>query len=459
VGERGILPAGSFLSILGPELGARAFCAVPTLFWLHLSDGMLLGTVVAGMGLSLLLLFDLAPGPILLVLWFLYLSIVSVGQEFFSFQWDGLLLEAGLLAVLAAPWRWRPRFTSLPAPPAFPLFLLRWLLFRFILLNGLVKLSSGDPSWRDLSALSFHYFTQPLPSPVSWWFHHLPLGFHQTSAVVLFAVELGTPFLIFGGWRLRRIAFGGIVGLQGLILLTGNLAFLNWLTIVLAFLLLDDACFVRSRRLEEALIRPAPACRLGPARRVVTYGLGGFLLAWSVLVSFERLTPFSLPGWLETAEAYVDPWRSVNPYGLFAVMTKSRTEITIEGSNDGVHWQAYPFRYKPGAAQAAPGWIAPYQPRLDWQMWFAALSNGEKTPWFPNLLARLLLGSPDVLRLFAANPFPDHPPRLVRALSSTYRFTTPQERAATGAWWKVEPAGWYYPAISLRAPAHPVAKP
>ena len=460
IGEHGILPAQDYLDALGRGVGTGAFFAVPSLFWLHLSDGLLQGTAWAGTILSGLLFFDFAPGLLLLLLWALYLSVVSVGQDFFAFQWDGMLLETGLLAMLAAPWRLGSRFFTLPVPPLFPVFLLRWLLFRFMLLNGVVKLTSGDPAWHDLTALTYHYFSQPLPSPLSWFFFHLPLWFHKASTVILFVIELGLPVLALGNYLTRRIAFVGIVGLQMMIVLTGNLAFLNYLTLVLALILLDDGCFVWINRLEGPLTRPFRVKRPARAQVALTLGLGGFLFFWSLVATIEGIWPENpLPEWLGAAQAYVDPWRSVNGYGLFRVMTKERNEIVIEGSDDGNQWLEYDFPYKPGDLKRIPAFVAPYQPRLDWQMWFAALSSGDKTPWFQNLLVRLLQGSPEVLRLFSHNPFPDHPPHYVRAMFYSYRFTTGAERTATGDWWEREPAGWYYPAITLNASEAPAPNP
>jgi hypothetical protein len=379
-----------------------------------------------------------------------------VGQDFFAFQWDGLLLEAGLLAVLAAPWRLRPRPGALPEAPAFAVFLLRFLLFRLMFLSGAVKLTSGDETWGKLTALSWHWFTQPLPTPLAWHAAQMPMWAQRASCGATLSIELLAPFLIFGGKIARRAAFVAFAGLELLIALTGNFAFFNALALVLMVLLLDDRVFDGrfSPSLDAALERSYRFPFLSPARRVAVFGLGGFLLFWSLISSVEEFPlARTLPRWLETASTYVGAWRSVNGYGLFAVMTKQRGEITLEGSDDGKEWKPYTFRHKPNPESPDPGglgWVAPYQPRLDWQMWFAALSSGEKTPWFENLAVRLLQGSPPVLRLLAGNPFPDHPPKFVRAMYSDCRFATPAERAATGSPWHCEAAGWYYPAISLR---------
>ena len=476
VGSSGILPAGEFLHILGDEMGVRSFFAVPSLFWLHVGDGTLRWATGAGVVLSLLLFLDVAPALTAALLWFLYLSVVSVGQDFFAFQWDGLLLEAGLLAALAAPWRLGPRLATLTEPPAFGLFLLRFLLFRLMFLSGAVKLASGDAAWRDLSALSWHWYTQPLPTPLAWHAAQLPAGFQQFSCAVVLVVELAFPFLIFGGKIARRVAFAAFALLELGIAATGNFAFFNALTLVLAVLLLDDGAFHHrvSNALDTALERSYRVARGLRARRWALFGLGGFLLFWSLIAAASEFPQArAVPAWLNKASFYVGAWRSVNGYGLFAVMTKTRGEISIEGSDDGEAWKPYAFRYKPNpepnpanpfAGKPGIGWVAPYQPRLDWQMWFAALSSGEKTPWFENLAVRLLQGSEPVSRLFAENPFPRHPPRFIRAMYYDCRYTTPAERktAVPGtaeAWWHCQPSGWYYPAISLSADGAPAPAP
>ena len=465
IGPLGILPAGDYLSLLAQSLGGgtKAFLAAPSLFWIGAGNGALEGALWAGVVLSLLLFCDVAPALCLALLWALYLSIVSVGQDFLSFQWDALLLETGLLAVLAAPWRLVPRFFALPEVPSrFPLLLLRWLLFRFLLLNGLVKFAGPDPAWGGptFDALSWHWFTQPLPSPLAWHFFQAPPWVDKVGLVFLLVVELILPCFIFGGPKLRRTAFCGIALLQLLLILSGNFAFLNALVLALAFLLLDDRCFIPLSGIfpalrEGNLLRPVRLFVPSESRRLITYVLGGFLLGWSLIVTLGQITNVAaLPGPLRWVDNWLSPWRSANSYGLFAVMTKSREEIEIEGSLDGSRWKPYHFRYKPEATVAGnPSWVAPFQPRLDWQMWFAALSTGDKTPWFSNLLARLLQGSPDVVHLFASAPFGATPPRYIRATLYDYHFTTPAERASLhGVVWKKTAAGVYYPATTLNAP-------
>ncbi|SDU07845.1 Lipase maturation factor [Verrucomicrobium sp. GAS474] len=466
VGPQGILPAGEYLSLLAGSLGTglNTFLAAPSLFWIGAGNGALLAALGVGTGLSLLLFLDIAPGPCLALLWALYLSVVSVGQDFFNFQWDSLLLETGLLSLFLAPWRLVPRLFTLPELPSrFPLLLLRWLLFRFLLLNGLAKFAGPDPAWHApaFDAVSWHWATQPLPSPLAWHLAHAPMWVNYLAFTLVIVVELVLPCFIFGGNRLRRIAFCGIALLQLLLILTGNFAFLNGLTLTLAALLLDDRCFLPLSGLfpgfrEGNLLRPVRLVAPSEGRRLVTYAVGGFLLFWSVVVTLGQISgvEISTVPVLRVADTWLTPWRVANNYGLFSVMTKSRTEIEIEGSLDGTHWRPYRFRYKPDLTdRAKPGWIAPFQPRLDWQMWFAALSTGDRTPWFSNLLARLLQGSPDVVHLFSSSPYGTTPPRYIRALSYDYRFTTPAERKALhGAIWKKSSPASYFPATTLNAP-------
>jgi hypothetical protein len=362
---------------------------------------------------------------------------------FLEFQWDILLLEAALLAVfLASPGRLRVR-TGLSAPPL-ARFLVVWLLFRLMLSSGAVKLASGDPSWRGLTALRVYYETQPLPPWTAWFVHRLPASFHTASALFLFFVELAVPFLFFAPRRLRRFACAMTVLLQLLIAATGNYAFFNLITIALALLLLDDAAFPRRWR-------EAAAATKGEGRWP-----RGILVPVAVVLLAASAVPFAaslgvrrkIPGPLVSLYRLVVPLRSANGYGLFAVMTTSRPEILIEGSDDGTVWRPYEFRYKPGDPRRRPGFVAPHQPRLDWQMWFAALGRYEENPWLVRLVGRLLEGSPEVLALLAGNPFPDHPPRFVRAALFDYRFTNFDERRRTGAWWRREAKGLYLPALT-----------
>jgi len=423
IGSRGILPVANYLRGMHEALGARAFWYAPTVFWASSSDLALRGAWIAGGALAIVLMLGFFRRTCLALLLILYLSISTAGQDFWSFQWDILLTEAGFLAIFA------------DASPG-RTWLFRWLLFRLMFMSGLVKLLSGDPTWRDLTALSYHYETQPLPTPIAWYMYQLPAWFQKVSTVFVFFVELLVPFLIFAPLKPRRIAAGLLIGLQVLILLTGNYTFFNLLAIALCVFLFADS----------------PARGAQPETRThrgVTLALMVFVLTTSGL-QFLEMFRVPLPAPARSYLVWISPLRLINSYGLFAVMTTSRPEIVVEGSNDGATWAPYEFRYKPGDVKRAPPWVAPYQPRLDWQMWFAALGSADENRWFYNFAARLLQGSPPVLALLEHNPFPGSPPRYIRAVVYDYHFTDCAERRRTGAWWRREEKATYLPPISLR---------
>ncbi len=410
------------------------------------------------MVLAIALIVGVAPVPCLVLLWMLYLSLAVVGREFLGFQWDNLLLETGFLAIFFAPWQLWPGSSRTTPPSRLALWLLRLLLFKLIFSSGCVKLSSGDPNWRNLTALSFHYQTQPLPTWLAWYANQWPLWWHKTSCAFMFAVELGVPFLIFAPRRPRLLGCFLLVGLQLLILLTGNYTYFNLLTLALCLLLLDDFALRRllPRRLSGFLGGTGqppgqlPSANTRRWHRAATLCVAVVFVPISCLHISQSLGADSR--WLsplEVADDWLLPFRTVSGYGLFAVMTTERREIIVEGSDDRVSWLAYEFKYKPGDMNRRPGWVAPHQPRLDWQMWFAALGSYRNNRWFVNFCIRLLQGSPEVLGLLARNPFPEHPPRYLRAETYRYDFTESAERRATGAWWKRKRVGEYLPPISL----------
>ena len=457
-GSRGILPVGEFLDFVRQRLGGAAPTRLPTLCWLSASDRSLDLQCGSGVLLSVLLFAGVAPRLCLVLLWTLYLSVSVAGQEFLSFQWDVLLLETAAFAIPFAPGAWRPGLARERPPSTASLWLVRWLLFRLMFASGVVKLTSGDPCWcyPDFSALTFHYWTQPLPTVFAWYANQPPLWFQKLSCVVMYAVEVGLPFLTFAGRRARQVAFAGLVVLQLLIAVTGNYGFFNLLTILLCLPLLDDAAVGRilPRRLVDAA-RSAPApVPLPRAAGVAAATLAALVALFTGAKMLDRtgllelIGVDGLPAPLARLEEAIAPFRTLNDYGLFRVMTKQRLEIEIEGSDDGVAWTPYVFRWKPGPVDRAPVWVAPHMPRLDWQMWFAVL--GRRSPWVERLLARILEGSPPVLRLLGENPFPGKPPRFVRARLHEYRFTTPAEKAATGAWWARKDAGTFLGPRSLR---------
>jgi predicted DCC family thiol-disulfide oxidoreductase YuxK len=434
-GRAGILPVAGYLDAARAQLGGQAFRAIPSVFWLGSSDAALNGACAAGVALSLLVALGLAVGPALFGLWALSLSFLAVGQDFLSFQWDILLLEVTFLACLCAPWRPRPRLPRW-APPAAGLWLLRLLLFRLMFESGAVKLLSGDPTWRNLTALTFHYETQPLPTWVAWYANLLPLWFQKLSCGILFVAELGLPWLIVLPRRPRLVAFFGLGTLMVLIAVTGNYCFFNLLGLLLCLTLLDD------RTLGRWAARLAPALDGAPSPR--RWAWPAFALVG--LLSALQLANFVRPRILRPILALAGPLRLVNGYGLFAIMTTTRPEIILEGSADGREWKEYEFKWKPGDLARRPRFVAPHQPRLDWQMWFAALGDYRENEWFMRFLARLLEGSKPVSALLARDPFAGGPPpRLIRATVYRYRFTRPGQPG----WWTRERVGPYCPVVSL----------
>jgi predicted DCC family thiol-disulfide oxidoreductase YuxK len=448
-GNHGILPASEFFRMARQVLGSEAFLRLPSVCWLGASEAALQAWCGVGIIASLVLLAGFLPLLCLVVLWTIYLSLTVAGQTFYQFQWDILLLEAGFLAIFLSPVGLR---LDGPAnPPRAAHFLVVWLLFRLIFSSGVVKLTSGDPTWAHGTALDYHYFTQPLPTPLAWYAQQLPSWWQGLSVWSMFFIELGLPFLLFGPRNLRLLAAAGIAALQLAIALTGNYGFFNLLTLPLCLACVDDAVWrgLTSRRWSFDSSLPGRT-RFLSRKFVLLVAVVVFLLSLVPLAAvFRRRVPLLEP--LMAAYEVVAPLRTINGYGLFAVMTTERKEIVVQGSEDGVVWKTYTFRFKPGDPHRAPPWVAPYMPRLDWQMWFAALGTAEQNPWFLRLLQRLLEGSPSVTGLLAENPFPARPPAYVRALSDQYTFTTPTERKQTGNWWKVEPAAIYCPAVSLEA--------
>jgi hypothetical protein len=452
VGHDGILPTRLYLD------GARAFVAsegigidryrlLPTLGWLSTSDAFLRGCCYAGAALSLLLIAGAAPLFVLPLLWFDYLSLSVLCREFLSYQWDALLLEAGLIAVFLAPAVWRDRAADRADPPRAARWLMTWLMFRLMVGSGAVKLASGDATWRGLTALTFHFETQPLPTPLAWYAHQLPLWFQKASTAAVFGIELIAPSFVLGPRRLRVIAFALLVGLQLLIALTGSYAFFNVLSIALCLFLLDDRVFERVAgqvgRLGQVgrAFQARPIAALKGPRHLATIAFAVITVPVSLMTFAGSLGVGFAPPFVRDAADFIAPFRSVNGYGLFAVMTTTRDEIVVEGSNDGERWQAYEFPFKPGDPNRRPPWVAPHQPRLDWQMWFAALTSYTDARWFHNFCLRLLEGSPHVLALMAFNPFRDAPPKYVRGVLYRYRF-------GRETWWTRERIGEYSPIMS-----------
>lgn len=441
VGSHGILPLQEFIGAVQSRHGMERYWLLPMLFWLNSSDMALQAACWGGAAVSLLLVFNVLPRLSLLVLYTLYLSLFYAGQNFMTFQWDLFLLEVGALAIVLC-------FTK-----NLGIWLLRWLLFRFMFMAGAVKMLSGDPVWRDFSALSYHFLTQPLPTPLAWYAHHLPQWFLSFSVGMNFFIELFLPFLIFFPRRLRFVAFYGFLLLQSVILLTGNYNFFNFLTLTLCLVLFDDA--VLHKILPQRLIRLLPSDANSAAQKKIVYYVAGVFALLMVIVSCIQLhARFGqhVPAPLQALNEVISPLRLTSVYGPFAVMTTKRPEIIFEGSDDGLHWSEYSFKYKPGDINRPPLWNIPHQPRLDWQLWFAAMAPQEHNPWVTRFVHRLLENSPEVTGLMENNPFSDKAPLYIRALLYDYRFTAGEEKEKSDAWWERQIIGRYFPTVHLIQP-------
>lgn len=450
IGPEGVLPIAEFLQAASTKLDWwERFWLLPTLCWFSSSPVSLHIQFFIGSAASILLFLGWRERLSASILWLLYLSLSIAGQVFFGFQWDSLLLEVGLIALFFAP----STANGFSQPRSVcARFVFLWLLFRLMFASGAVKLLSGDPSWRDLSALQYHYFTQPLPSFFAYYAHRAPTIFHTASCVLMFVIELLVPFLIFGTRHIRHLAATALIVFQLLISVTGNYAYFNLLTIALCILVLDDALLARllphrlqARATPEKQASPAVSSRMFATQPILVL----LLFLGSVQLWTQFFGPKSVPKPINTLVSWTEPFRSINRYGLFAVMTTERPEIILEGSNDGEQWQAYYLKWKPQDVTRAPSQVAPHQPRLDWQLWFAALSNYRQNPWFLSLVQQLLNDSKPVLSLFETNPFPDAPPKYIRALIYNYEFTSRHEKATEGKWWRRELVGFYLPPVTL----------
>jgi len=450
IGPSGLTPAGPYLDWARSIYGASAYRMLPTLFWLGAGDTALRLACWMGVVLALLIIAGFATRAALVGAWLLYLSLSVAGQDFLSFQWDALLLETGVLAILWAPTAWRPR-RELPPPSALVRWLLVFLLFKLMFLSGATKLLSGDPTWWRLTALDYHFETQPLPTWVGWYAHQLPGWVHRIQTAIMFAIELGAPWLLFVPDRYRRLRYvgvGGLVLLQAGIALTGNYGFFNLLAVVLCVPALDDRVIGRFLP-----VRLESAGSAAPWRHAALVAVVGPIALLSALSAWAELAYTSaaaggrggVPAWGAAMLGWVAPFRSFNGYGLFRVMTTERPEIVMEASVDSTQWLPWNLRYKPGPVDRAPGFVEPYHPRLDWQLWFAALDPMRGLPLLQALSERLRAGTPAVTALVGPSPFRGAPPRFLRFAYYDYRFTTWSERRKTGAWWARELRG-YLPA-------------
>lgn len=430
IGSHGVEPVAYYFQRVREALGPGGFIAAPSVFWLGASDTMIQAVWICGALCSALALAGVMWRGALSIAFVCYLSLLNGSQEFLGYQWDILLLETIFLTLFLGYSR-------------VVIWMSRWLLFRLMFLSGVVKLISGDPTWRNLTALTVHFQTQPIPTPLAWYAHQMPVALLKTACLFTLTIELAVPFLIFGPRRIRAFAAAWLIALQIMIILTGNYAFFNWLSIALCLFLFDDG---HLRTLLRRRTEPV-AGRLHVRRRIAL-AAAVIIGVLSILNMLETLR-FQLPAGARSLITTASPFGITSSYGLFANMTTTRPEIVIEGSNDGTTWAAYAFRYKPGPLDRRPPWVAPHQPRLDWQMWFAALGSFRENVWLVNLAGRLLRNEPAVLAQFERNPFEAAAPKLVRASVYDYRFTDRATRAKTGRWWTRTPIGLYLPPVSL----------
>jgi hypothetical protein len=460
VGDHGILPAREFLSRVHEAYGSQAYRLLPTLVWLSPSDAFLSALCWSGILASLLPIAGIAPAASLVLLWLLYLSLTIAGQVFLQFQWDALLLETGLLAILYAPYSLRSRLALDREPPAVVRWVIWGLLFKLTFLSGITKIASGDPTWAQWTALTFHYETQPIPAWTSWFVHQLPQSIHYWSTAAMFVIELGVPWLIFAPPRFRRtrlVACALMMALQLGIAATGNYGFFNLLTIVLCLALLDDRSLAGLRPGNLGPETPSIDTRMAFIWRTMVTVVALGVAVLSMLTLFREIDATRgrrgviAGGWSEGILEWISPFNSINGYGLFRVMTTDRPEIVIEVSEDGRVWKEYEFRWKAGDPTRRPPFVEPHMPRLDWQMWFAALDPRSAQGWLGRLMARVLDGDAAVVNLLGPNPLTGQP-RFARLVYYRYHFTSSAERAKTGAWWKREFLGYLTDTIGADSP-------
>jgi len=513
IGPEGILPASDYLQAVAHSFGHGRFWFAPTLLWFSSGPQMLAVLCWAGMVASLLLALNVWPRGTLGFCFVCFLSFVSAAGDFSGYQSDGMLLEAGFIALFFAPPGFWPGLGAKRPPSRASLFLLQWEWFRIYFESGMVKIASGEPQWRNMTAMDEYYQNGPLPTWVGWYVQHLPHWFHAATSYSTLALELGLVWMLFLPRRWRIMCFFIATAWQIGIILTANYTFLNYLVLSLGFLLLDDRVLLHclpqqwkkplldQTATDRADVTPPTAARatepdssstlrdlatqsteeaqpecgreenwrdlFGQQLTVLKRSLVGLMLGWIFYATAVELVWIVFPGLkLPTTPVEVlEPFRIANRYGLFAVMTRGRYEIEFQGSPDGQNWQAYPFRYKPQDPSQPPGIYAPYQPRFDWNLWFASLGSWREYPIVINTEVRLLSTDPDVLALFAENPFPQQLPLQVRAVLWQYWFTTTAEKRKTGLWWRRQFLGLYAPTLArdpdgrIRAVEFPMVAP
>ena len=463
IGPRGILPANEYLEAVAERFGHAGYWYAPTLLWFSSSSGTLTGICWVGMIASVLLVLNFWPRGMLAVCFVCFLSFVSAAQDFSAYQSDGMLLEAGFISLFLAPPGFRPRWGEESRPSRASLFLLIWECFRIYFESGVAKIMGGDPEWRNFTALDDYYQNGPLPTWIGWHMQHLPHWFHAATAFGTLALELALAWMMFLPRRIRILCFLILTPWQIGIILSANYTFLNYLVLALGFLLLDDRfllryfpSFLKKRFLATKEAKPLASAnpqgdwRDTLRRHMATLKLAVtvVMLTWIFYATLAEMVwmvrPLRLP---TTPVSALEPFRIANRYGLFAMMTRGRYEIEFQGSDDGQTWLIYPFRFKPQDPSKPPGIYAPYQPRFDWNLWFASLSSWRQEPIVLRTEQNLLRGDGDVLLLFAGNPFPHAPPRQVRAVVWQYWFTTPAEKLSQRLWWRRQLLGLYAPTL------------
>jgi len=453
VGADGILPATRYLERVGAVFQSRSagFWKLPSVFWLSSSDTWLQGCAWLGLLGGLSMLAGLSNAPLLALLWALYLSFSHIGQIFYGYGWDSLLCEAGFLAIFLAPGL-RPREFDPRSPPSpIVVVLFRWLSFRIMFGAGLIKLR-GDECWTNLTCLAYHYETQPNPGPLSPLFHAAPLWFHELGTLFNHLVEVVAPFGVFGPRPARLVAGSLIIVFQTMLILSGNLSFLNWLTLIIALACFDDQALKRVlpkklRKSAEARLSPLSEASPSRARRAAS-------IALALLIGALSLNPITnLLSSRQAMNASFDPFNLVNTYGAFGSVSRERYEVIIEGTSattldEHSTWTEYELPCKPGRVDRAPCWLTPYHYRLDWQLWFVPLSPEYQRRWFLSLTRKLLRGDPTVLALFSKNPFPERPPHFIRASFYRYQFAP----LGSHDTWLRRRTGQYLPPASLEDP-------
>ena len=496
MGPKGILPAEQYLATVARALGGTRHWFAPTVFWLSSSSRMLMAVMVVGLLASMLAFFNLWPRVSFVICLVCFLSFVTATSVWSNYQSDGMLLEAGFLSLFFAPRGLMPGWGVDSPPSRASLFLLQWEWFRIYFESGMVKLLSGDEQWRTMTAMDEYYQNGPLPTWVGWYIEHLPHWFHAASALGTLVLELGLVCMLFFPRRVRILCFFIVTPWELGVIFTANYTFLNYLVLSLGFLLLDDKFLLRfvpgrfrprepsaktvverdeerslsilsaaentesssPRDFDKAGLPPKSISdRLARQVRAIRFAVSVVMLTWIAYVTTAEMIRIPLRDIpLPTAPiAMLEPFRIANQYGLFAVMTRGRYEIEFQGSDDGKAWIAYPFRYKPQALNQAPGVYAPYQPRFEWNLWFASLGDWRQNDMVPLTEERLLANNVDVLDLFQANPFPHSPPRFTRTVLWQYWFTSMEEKRRTGNWWRRQLLGLYAPEITLTADGKP----